>query len=233
MRRNKTIYVTSEQLELATKSAFSLASDGTDLNVAELFYSHNLAEVEGHIKRLSEFSSKSWLLSAILLFMLVYSDELYKQSGLDWNSYMADARARLGLDQRDVTQMLSAARFFILYHSKLEDAGWTPANNCIKLARAELALSLCDDIDLTIEHLMNDTWDGFKKWYSSYKQKKQPALEENKFYTRKGKFFYDDTEVVQISMSIPPKERAMIRNCMTQVFTLLKQGKIPSVSEEL
>ena len=232
MRTNKTIEISSKELAAAKQTASMLVYDSSVKKIADVFNVKSLDEAEEKIKTLTDFSNKTWLLSSILLYTLIYSDRLYRQSGLDWNSYMARARERIGLEQRDISQMLSSARFFILYNRQLVEAGWTPSNKASTLKYAELALSLCGDLDLTISHLISDTWDEFKKWYSSYKTPKNNLVEQENFSYSRGKFLYSGEEAVTISKSIPPYQRGTIRDCLKEVFSILKSGGIPVVTRK-
>lgn len=127
-RTNKTIDASIDEVESAKETAVALISNSTTPDALSLFYTEDLHEIEAGIKKLNDFSNKSWLLSSILLYTLIYNKNLYLQSGLGWADYSKQARERLGLDPRDITEQLSAARFFILNHEELERAGFEPAH---------------------------------------------------------------------------------------------------------
>ena len=97
-RMNKIIDVSVDEIEAAKNTAVSLLNGASPENAVDLFYTENLEEVETGIKRLNEFSNKAYILSAILLYTLVYNKSLYTQSGLTWNEYSKQARERLGLE---------------------------------------------------------------------------------------------------------------------------------------
>ena len=235
-RVNKVIDVSESQFEKAKETAVILSKDSmSQKNIIDLFYSDNLSEVENGIKTLNEFSSKSWLLSAILLFSMVYNKDLFAQSGLSWNAYSEQARSRLGMEKRDITEALSSARFFIQYYDGLVRYGWQPLGNRAKLARAELALELSHDIDATIQHLVNDSWEGFKAWYQSFKvQKTLPGsidYARTDIEVKHNKFYIGGKEAVTVSSDIPQDDISRINNYLTQIFETLKKGYEPAIIE--
>ena len=224
MRTNIVIDVTESEVDAAKQDAFSLVLDGTNGNVMELFTSKNLADVETGIKEFPNFSQKGWLLSSILLYTIVYDKNLYSQSGLDWRTYTEEARARLGINQRDISEMLSAARFFIQYHKLLIEKKWNPTMGLRKLSRCELALKLCDDLNLTVAHLVNDTWEEFKQWYSGYKSSDKKK-ERKEVKVTKGKFLIDGKEAVKVSSELGIKDRKFLGRCIKHIFNAISSGK--------
>lgn len=231
-RTNKIIDARVDEVESAKETAVALMADSTDINALDLFYEENLEEIETGIRKLNDYSNKSWLLSSILLYTLIYSKDLYLQSGLGWADYSKQARERLGLDPRDITEQLSAARFFIKNHAELERAGFNPAGNNRKLARAELATDLCGNSSETVKHLINDTWQDFHDWYSSFKIKKALPVNENartdlKF--EKNKFIINGIEAVKISESIPESDRSRLTEYMKEIFEAIQQGYEPAI----
>ena len=73
----KIINASVDEIEAAKETAVSLIADSNTTTAIELFYSDNLDEIESGIKRLNDFSNKSWLLSSILLYTLIYNKDLY------------------------------------------------------------------------------------------------------------------------------------------------------------
>lgn len=232
-RTNKIIDARTDEVESAKETAVALMNDSSAMNALDLFYTENLEEIESGIKRLNDFSNKSWLLSSILLYTLVYNKSLYTQSGLDWAEYSKQARERLGLDPRDITEQLSAARFFIKNHEALTRAGFNPIGNNRKLARAELAAELCGDSDKVIEHLVGDTWQEYKDWYSSFKLKKAlPAANENArsdLQIKGDKFIIGDIEAVKVSDSISESDKERLNGYIRQIFEAMRQGYEPAI----
>lgn len=232
-RTNRLIDATTDDVESAKQTAVSLLSDVSTQGALDLFYTDNLEEVETGIKKINNFSDKSWLLSAILLYTLIYNNFLYKQSGLDWAEYSKQARERLGLDPRDVTEQLSSARFFIKNHAALERAGFITEGNFRKLARAELATDLCGDVNLVIQHLVKDTWREYKDWYSSFKLKK--AIISKDEYKRQdlqiidNKFIIGSVEAVKISDDIPEEDKTRLQGYIKQIFEAIQQGYEPAI----
>lgn len=231
-RVNKVIDATSDEVEEAKNTAISLMKDSASSNAIDLFFSSNLVEIEQGIKRLNDFSNKSWLLSSILLYTLIYNKNLYMQSGLAWYDYSRQARERLGLEPRDITEQLSAARFFIRNHKALERAGFNPVGANRKLARAELATDLCKDANETIKHLVSDSWAEFNAWYSSFKSKPQ-AIEYKRddIEIKKDKFYIKGVEAVTVSDSIPDDDRKKIESYIFQIFDALRKGYEPAIIE--
>lgn len=227
----KIINASIDEIEAAKETAVSLISDSNITTAIELFYSENLDEIESGIKRLNDFSNKSWLLSSILLYTLIYNRDLYRQSGLSWSEYSKQARERLGLDPRDITEQLSAARFFIMNHNALERAGFNPIGSNRKLSYAELATELCGDVNMTITHIVNDTWKDFKDWYSQYKQKKAlpQELKRPDVQINGDKFIINGIEAVKIDDSIPSNDKARLTEYIKQIFEAIQQGYEPAI----
>lgn len=226
-RTNKTIDASIDEVESAKETAVALISNSTTPDALSLFYTEDLHEIEAGIKKLNDFSNKSWLLSSILLYTLIYNKNLYLQSGLGWADYSKQARERLGLDPRDITEQLSAARFFILNHEELERAGFNPVGNNRKLARAELATDLCGNVHETIRHLVSDTWQEYNDWYSSFKSKKK-LLENDKVRSdikvENNKFYINGIEAVKISDSISENDKEKLNDYVKQIFETIQQG---------
>lgn len=229
-----TIDASSDDIEQAKISAIALVGDSTSVNtIDDLFYIDKLSVVENGIKNLNSLSNKTWVVSAILLYSLIFDKELYKQSGLDWIEYQKQARERLGLDSRDIAEQLSAARFYIRYHDALERYGWSPEGSGRKLARAELALELSGDLDAVLEHLVNDSWRAFKDWYQSFKPNKSlPAPTEykrNDIDIQGSKIYIQGKQAVSISDDIPEQDKERIEKYIGQIFEAIKLGYEPAI----
>ena len=220
-----------DEIENAKMTAVSLLKDSSPENTLDLFYTDNLEEIENGIKKLNSFSNKAWILSALLLYTLVYNKSLYSQSGLSWKEYSAQARDRLGLEPRDISDQLSAARFFIMNYAELERQGFNPANNNRKLARAELATELCGDVHETIQHLVNDTWQQFSDWYYSFKNANQieEEIKRPEIKIEKTSVFIGDIEAVKVSEKLPDAEKEKINGYITKIFDALRKGYEPAI----
>lgn len=55
--------------------------------------------------------------------------KVYKTFSVSWSEYQAESRKRLGIEKRDVSEQLSAARFFIMNHKELISKKFDPAGN--------------------------------------------------------------------------------------------------------
>ena len=232
MRITRVIDATVDQVASARETAISLIGETPNKDTMDLFFCDNLEEVESGIKNLNEFSNRSWILSSILLYTLIYNNDLYLQSGLDWAEYSRQSRERLGIDQRDITEQLSAARFFIQYHKALDRAGFVPNSANRKLARAELALSLCGSIDETIKHLVNDTWAEYKDWYSQFKRKNLPKPTEyirTDIKIEKNHYLMGDIEAITVSDKLPEEEQVRLNNYMKIIFDTIAKGYEPAI----
>ena len=231
-RTNKVIDASIDEVESAKISAVSLLKENKGLDVMDLFYNDDLDFIENGIKNLNDYSNKSWLLSSILMYTLVYNKGLYAQSGLSWIEYQAQSRERLGIDSRDISEQLSAARFFITNHDELIRQGYDFGSSNRKLARAELATELCGDVHETIRHLCNDKWLDFKDWYSSFKTKTIEAPTE---YKRKdidiqgNKVYIKGVEAVKVSDKIPKQDKERIEKYIGQIFEAIRKGYEPAI----
>lgn len=221
----------AEAVEKAKKTIIAIAEENAPENIVELFSSSSLDVVEAGIRNLNNFSSKCWILSAIILYTIVYDKEMYKQSGLAWQDYSKAARQRLGLDPREITEQLSGARFFIKHHDKLMQYGWDTTVPNQSLARGELALELSGDIDETLKHMINDTQRGFRDWYQSFKMLPVIPLKDNRpeIVIGKSSVTINGIEAVRISSELPPDQRIQIENYIVDLFQCLKSGEIPAI----
>ena len=231
-RTNKIINASIDEVENAKTTAIALMKDNAPTNAIDLFFTDSLEEVENGIKKLNDFSNKSWLISSILLYTLIYNKSLYLQSGLDWVSYSKQARERLGLEPRDITEQLSAARFFIRNHETLQRLGFNPVGANRKLARAELATDLCGNVNDVVKHIVNDSWAEFNVWYSSFKNKKKiDEFKRDDIKIEKDRFYINDIEAVTINENIPEQDKVRIEKYINQIFTALKKGYEPAIIE--
>lgn len=231
MRVTKHIDATVDEIESAKETAVALMQDNSTFDYMDLFFNDDLEYIEAGIKKLNDFSDKSWLLSAILLYTLIFNKQLYTQSGLTWSEYSKEARTRIGLDNRDITDQLSAARFFILHHKELERKGFDPVGNNRKLARAELATTLCHNSHQVVEHLCNDTWQEFNEWYSSYKPRKTKwdDIKNDEIEFIDSKIIIKGKTAVTFSKSIPEDYKERLEKYFDQIVTAIRQGYEPAI----
>ena len=231
MRTNKIIDASIDEVESAKETAVALMQGNTSVDALDLFYTDDLEYIENGIKKLNDYSNKSWLLSSILLYTLVYNKGLYTQSGLTWEEYSKASRERLGLEQRDITEQLSAARFFIMNHEELQRQGFDPVGNNRKLARAELATDLCGDNHETIKHLVNDTWAEFNEWYSSYKPRKTnwDDIKNDEIDFNDSKIIIKGKTAVSFSKSIPEEYKVRLEKYFEQIVKSIRQGYEPAI----
>lgn len=228
-RTNRTIDATVDQIDEAKQTALALLDDSPmQRTIDSLFYEKDLKVIESGIKRLNDFSNKSWLLSALLLHSIVYDKGLYSQSGLDWAAYSASARERFGLDQREISEQLSAARFFVKHHNALIRYGWNPNVPRHNLSTAELAYDLCGNIDEVISHLVSDSMRGFRDWYQSFKKQKKLGVQSefirNDIEIKKGKCYIGKVEAVKVSDKIPESDRVRLQEYIEQIFEAWRHG---------
>lgn len=222
----------AELNEEAKTLALTLSQQNT-VNINSLFASENLSDIETGIKSLNELSSKCWLLSALALYSLVYNKKMYEQSNLTWQQYTKESKQRLGMNDREISEQLSSARFFVAHYKELEKAEWSPVGSSFKLARAELAYLLSNDLDLTIKHLKEDSAREFKAWYQSMKA--TPVITDNNSLKR------DDIEIdgniyivnkqkaVTISDKLSKEEQDKLKTYLDRIFLTLKSGYEPAI----
>lgn len=224
-------FVNDDLLKQAKETALALVSGEVD--AIELLGCNNLEEIETGIKKLNEYADKCWLLSSIVLYTMIYDKNLYEQSGLSWIEYLSQSRSRLNMDKRDVTEQLSSARFFIKNHKKLVEAGWQPKGTSRKMARAELALELSGDLDLTVQHIVNDSWRDFNDWYSSYKVRvlSEAPSPTKDIEIRKNEFLIGGKIAVSISDDIDEEDKIKLQVYLNKIFTAMKNGEEPMFAE--
>lgn len=231
MRTNKIIDASIDEVESAKETAITLIQNNAPLDVMNLFYNDDLEMIEKGIKQLNDYSNKSWLLSSILLYTLIYNKGLYTQSGLSWAEYSMGSRERLGLEQRDITEQLSAARFFIINHEELERRGFNPVGNNRKLARAELATELCGDEHEVITHLVKDTWAEYNEWYSSYKIRKTKwdDIKNDEIDFIDSKIMIKGKSAVIFSDTIPEEYKERLESYFDKIVQAIRQGYEPAI----
>lgn len=221
----------AEDLFEVRQTALELAGQN-NVNIDDVFFMDTLEQIEHNIKSLNEYSDKCWLLSSILLYSLVYNKEMYTQSGLSWQEYVAHAKQRLGLSKDDISRQLSGARFFIAHHQALKLAGWTPLGGSRKLALAGLALENSGDLNAVIQHLVNDSVREFVAWYTSFKNITPQIEVEDKrpdiLITDKG-ITIGGINAVTISDKLPENEKNLLEKYLGQIYTALKQGDVPAI----
>ena len=227
MRVTRTIKTTPAEIESAKESAIALIGK-TEISTVDLFKLNNLEKLEEGLRNLNNFAIKARLLSSLLLYTIVFNEEVYKQSGLDWIHYSRQSRERLGLDQREITDQLSLARFFIRNHKELQEEGFTLEGNLNKLARAELAEKLSGSTKKTINHLISDSWVDFKEWYTSFKPKKDTDSIKG-FHIAGKKFLVGSIEAVKVSDKIPATDRTKLQRCIKAIFQIIADGKEPEI----
>lgn len=230
MRDNFIIDGTTDDFFKARETALALV-ENKPVDIDSIFDYKSLEMVENGIKSLNEYSDKCWLLSSILLYSMVYDKAMYQQSGLTWQDYIADAKNRIGMDSRDISESLSSARFFISYYDSLRRAGWTPNGSARKLARAELALEICGSIDDVVTHLVNDSWREFKDWYSSFKQIPAIPVEDKRpdIVIKNHVITINNVQAVTISKDIPQEEQNKLEMYLEQIYNIIKQGDVPAI----
>lgn len=226
----------SENLETAKQAVVKLMEGTGELRTQDLLLETNLEKIESGIRTLNEIGSKSWLVSSILLYSLIYDQKMYEQSGLDWINYMRESRKRLNLDPRDISEQLSSARYFIRYHDELIERGWSPIGTSKKLARAELAENLTGDHQAVLEHLISDSFRNFKDWYTGYKLKpivdtRQTEVLRDRIELNHARAEYkiDGKSAVTLSDDLPEEYRAKLNGYLTKIFESLKSGYEPAI----
>ena len=223
----------SDLVEDAKETAVALMGPSIAKEWVGIFYETELEKVEESIRHLNLLATKCWLFSAIALYSLIYDNNLYRQSGLQWEAYLRDSKNRLGMESRDIAESLSSARFFLKHHKELQKAQWSPVGGRRKLARAELAVELSGSVKDTIEHLANDTWMEFYSWYSSFRMAKSlPLLTENPRddidVNKKGVFIKGES-VAMISKKIPREEQKRLKEYLASIYTMIKEGYEPAI----
>lgn len=228
MRTNKIIDASVDEIEKAKETAVALSQGGDQKQIVGLFYSENLEEVEYGIRQLNEFAGKSWLLASILLYTIIYDKNLYAQSGLSWAEYSMQARERLGMEQRDISDHLSAARFFIKNHAELEKKGFVVSRGWSKLARAEQATELSGNVHKVIDHLATDSWKDFKDWYQSFKAPKElPPAETKDIQMARKKVIANGEEVLSITGDAPEADK--MSGYIKEIVKCLQSGYEPAI----
>lgn len=184
------------------------------------FLSNDSEEIVRNIKTLYGISNICWLAAALLFHRLVYNIREYEVSNLTFMEYLKMSKERVGIRPQDVSDMLSAARFFLKYYDILVAKGWTPNESPRKLVRGELALELCDyDLSIVTDHLVKDTWIEFKKWYTSLKNKNSVAKVkfENNVIKVNGK------KVLTINPEMPEEVQDVIRRHLPELYEDIKK----------
>jgi len=209
----------------AKTDACKLLNDSNTVN-SNLLYETDLSKIENGIKQLNQLSNKYWLISALALYEILYTKELYKNSGYDWATYMTQAKERLGYNKVEISMQLSSARFFIKHHKRMIELGWKPEGSMSNLAKAELAFELSRDLDAVIKHLISDTTAKFKAWYSSFKidEKKswEVSFEENAV-------LIGNEKVLTFEENLSLERKSAIKGILKDALSSIANGKTPLV----
>ena len=230
--RNSAVEVVDGYVDNFAKAkdlAITLVSE-TSIDVNRVFDNCILEEVEQNIVKLNEISDKAWLLSSILLYSVVFDKSAYMQSGLSWRDYIKDGKERLGMAARDISESLSAARFFIKNYKSLERAGWTPSGSARKLARAELALELSGSLDDVIKHLVSDSFRDFVAWYQSFTARSALPVSEKMDVEYKGNdIIVNGKKAITLSGDIEEGTQKKLHKYLEQIFSALQAGLEPAI----
>ncbi len=175
----------------------------------------SLSELEDGIKRINDQTSAAWFIISLAIYSVIYDGELYTSSGLTWRQYRSETRERFGMDYQDFSEALSAGKFIQEHGRELFAAGWKPERSMRKLARANLALKICGDPSMVIDHLVNDQWIDFKAWYAGLKNtlipgpidKSQVSQGQRVIEIKRGKILIDGVEPVTIADTVPADEK--------------------------
>lgn len=183
----------------------------------------SLSEIEKGIKRLNEQTSAVWFITSLAIYSVVYDGELYSESGLKWKEYRSQTRERFGMDYQDFSEALSAGKFIAEHGKELFAAGWKPERSMRKLARANLALKLCGDPSVVINHLVNDQWIDFKAWYSGIGTSRaielqKPVVGPGEISFKRGRVFVNGVEPVAVSKEIPEDDQKAIMKLVADYF---------------
>lgn len=230
---NKNVFLTKKQAEENLcpmfDSAFSYALElisATDINgILDNINSNNIEQIETNIKKLNTYASKFWLLSCLLLYRTLYTEELYKKSGMEWHEYMKSSKQRLGMNKVDISMMLSAARFFIKYQNELKKYNFNPTGVYTNFSRAEFALELSNNLEETITHAMNDTTAKFKAWYHSFDVNKSHS--NYTMYSSENDIIINNQIVMKFIKDIENKDK--VKDALKIVLEALHNGKEPVV----
>lgn len=237
MSKLETIDGTFDEVEEARKSALTLMkSDKIPTSFSDLFDGKNLKEVETGVRKMNEFAERCWLMSALIIYAIIYNQQMFLESGLSWDEYIKDSKNRLGLEPRDINDQLAAARFFVKYHKALVRAGWNPVGSRRKLLRADLALNLCKSADTVIDHIVHDSWRDFNLWYTLLKDPKKIEDKMHKDQPRSdikiyssGKITVNGIEPVTVSKALSKNDREMLNDYIRSFFAALKDGEYPAL----
>lgn len=195
---------------------------------AEIFDYADLQDFEGKLRRMNEQTAAAWFVEALAIYTILWDGDLYKTSGLTWKQYKADTGKRLGLLKRDFSDYFLAGKFLAEHGKQLFLSGFDPIRSSRKLARADLALRLCGDVDQVIDHLVNDQWEEFHAWYSGMKELALPGpvkkAKKREIAVIDGRVFINGKEPVRISRSVTEKERKDLERLVANYFKV-KAGK--------
>lgn len=234
--KHEMITYNENQLEKAKKAALSLSNSKSNgkLDIDALMHSDNLVEIEEGIRELNSFATKATLMSSIILYTCIFNMDLYKQSGLTWAEYIVSAKKRLGLDPREISEMLSGAGFFIEYNDKLMEKNYQ-LTSFRNIARAYLALELSGNVDEVINHLCSgESAEAFKAWYQSLKKPKAIEGPSSNFLRTdivitKTSVSISGKNLFTISDNLPEEEQKKFMEYVTKIYSTIQEGYQPAV----
>lgn len=221
-----------EAIEEAANVALQLSNQSEVPDITKVMQSGNLETVENGIRTLNDFADRCWLLSSVMLYTIIYSNNLYEQSGLTWTEYIKESKQRLHLEPYELSSRLSSARFFIAHNKLLVEQGWTPQGNAEKMRFAEKAAEVSGSIEETVEHLCTDSKRGFREWYKSKEtiETREKAKPDN-ITLMKNHVLINGIPAVSVSSKINEDDAEDYNKYIQEIFRILKEGRYPVILE--
>lgn len=217
---------TSQNYELVEQTYY----DEQEEYDTHFMYSDSLEELEEGIKKAEKITTVAWFMTSIAVFR-IFNDLLFTQSGLTKKEYEKQARQRLGLDRRRLSDAYQSGSFLTRYHGKLLEKGWTPEGQQRKLAYADRALRRHKNVDNVITHLVEDTKEQFEE-YAKGPENATKAFDLNPrddVEIGRNKITIQGIDAVTVSNDLPKDEKTMAWTHVKKLFQAIRDGYYPEI----
>lgn len=202
-------------------------TEGYDLN---FMYSDSLEELEDGVRKAEKLNNAVWFMQAIAIYR-IFNDLLFVQSGLTKQEYEQQARSRLNMDRRRLSDMYQAGSFIYRYHSKMIEKGWTPEGQARKMTYADRALRRHGDPNVVIDHLINDSKEEFAEFAKGEQNatRTQDLQPRDDITMRKDTVYIGGVPAVTLSDELPKDEKTAAWTYIKKLFSAIRDGYYPEI----
>ncbi|MCM1220318.1 MAG: hypothetical protein NC548_38130 [Lachnospiraceae bacterium] len=167
----------------------------------DILQSNNLDDLEQGIRQAKKTGDFAWYVIAVSLAKII-DGGLYIQAKMTQKEYKEHIQARLGLDNRRVSDFLQAGRFLIDHGQKLINLGWRPEGMQVKIRLANSAKKAIKNETKLLEAIMHESNAGFRALISQKKYKKKSPMSSS-ISQKDSKLYLDGKEFLSVAPNLP------------------------------